>query len=144
MRRNDACAVSDTRAVSDTTCAIADTFCAVSDTIGARALSPYNPHAHARALSAPRMVRNDAGTAGRWRIVCRLLADPEREGYRLGALLERLPTERRAYRIDNVCEGVGALRCEVLTPGEGRPRSSGGRKGNRSPSPKQSTNREFS
>lgn len=55
MRRNDAAPFRTGCAVSDATRAAADTFCAVSDTQGARALSPYNPLARARALSALRL-----------------------------------------------------------------------------------------
>jgi len=40
---------------------------------------------------------NKPATADRWQLICRLLANPERESTRLAALLERLPAERRRH-----------------------------------------------
>jgi len=37
--------------------------------------------------------------ADRWHLVCRLLANPERESTRLAALLERLPAEVRRHEL---------------------------------------------
>lgn len=61
----------------------------------------------------PESRRNTTATLGdsgetrsnpvRWRLIVALLRWPERETARLAALLERLPTERRVYRIPN-CE----------------------------------------
>lgn len=98
MRRNDAAPFRTGRAVSDAGCAIADTICAVSDTQGARALSPYNPHAQARSLSALRLCASEA-SATRWHVVCRLLAAPSRESRRLAALLTGWPHVARKHEL---------------------------------------------
>ena len=101
MRRNDAAPFRTGCAVSDAWCAIADTICAVSDTQGARARSPYNPHAQARSLSALRLCASEA-SATRWHVVCRLLASPAAESRRLGKLLTGWPaTVRRHLQADD-------------------------------------------
>lgn len=46
---------------------------------------------------------NRPATADRWRIVVALLRSPEREGYRLAALLEKLPGERRRHLAADDC-----------------------------------------